>query len=406
MRSKRMMALLALSFFLICPAASGKGNAENILYAELLSGAVTREWQEQYGIRVERAWHDGHMNLTEVLQAEDAPDFFCISTQNADFEAIRNAGWLADLSASASIREDIASLPPVFRAALESEDGTIWGIPEAASFKHEVYWLPAAWEAMGWDTKKVPASYTELLDCLEAYSAHPQAGFCVFQFTADPGPQFTYRKWLLRLLVSIWHTQALYAGKSQDDENETFQALMERALSVGKALDEIDPPSVEEKKSLTPLFYSGLSGRGLCQYGSQTYTLRNLIPHRIDREQPALVCVSLTLYCCRANSVWSPQAAQLLESVIRHREGWKGFYLHPDAGDIQTWNRQLPDSAQAARFTRPWLDSLKELSFVPAVYPEGFRGDAYDQLIDQAARGDVTSFQFVRRMRALNEEKH
>ena len=154
MRSKRMMALLALSFFLIFPAASGKGNAENILYAELLSGAVTREWQEQYGIRVERAWHDGQMNLTEVLQAEDAPDFFCISTQNADFEAIRNAGWLADLSASASIREDIASLPPVFRAALESEDGTIWGIPEAASFKYEVYWLPAAWEAMGWDTKR------------------------------------------------------------------------------------------------------------------------------------------------------------------------------------------------------------------------------------------------------------
>ena len=363
-------------------------------------------WQRAYGAEITRRSYDFRVDQLTRLQAESGPDFFLVPTNTADYAALRDGGWLLDLSSNPMIAADTAALPPVFRSVVVEENGAVYGVPLCAVFEDELYWIPEAWEAAGLSASSAPDSFAELLDFLAAYAAQPPEGFCVFTRCFEPNPPFTYRRWLLLLLTDIWSVQAYGAGQAPHFSQPDFIALAARTLEVGKALDAADPASEREKLRLTPLFYGGGGrGRGYTASGKAAYSLNNLLPHRVTAQQPRLISVSLELLCCRADSPWADMAPAMLGEAIPFRQGWKTLYLHPDLGNLERVNAEI--SVPTARFTPEWLSSLSALTLTPVAAPRFYASasrDAYLALIDGAVKGSLSAEQFARELDGISQE--
>ena len=360
-----------------------------------IEASVLQEWSGALGLskQIKANWYDWHESLLLRLTGSNPPDFFILRTFNDDYAQIRDTGLLTDLSESAAIRDDIMTMPSVFRTLLIDESGAIYGVPESITPENELYWIPATWKEFGFSASLIPDSFETLLDILEYYLEAPHDAYCVFFYTSNPNAQYTYRRWLIDWLVCAWNAQQKYTGEAIDESR--LVNLVSRAMDIGKRLDQSEPQSEQEKRERIPLFHGGMRGRGLTYDGKYSYTLDHFVPERLFSDQPALITIGISLLCCRANSSWAESAPALLEMCIQHRPDWAQFYCHPEQGNIEVYNAQIQSDYSHGRFTLEWLESLTASNLIPVAPVNLLSDDEYYQLTMQLFREVITPEQYV-----------
>ena len=366
-----------------------------------VEASVLQEWSRALGLskQILVSWYDWHESLLSRLTGSNPPDFFILRTFNDNYAQIRDAGLLTDLSESAAIRNDILTMPPVFRSLLIEENGAIYGVPESITLENELYWIPATWKEFGFSPSMIPDSFETLLDILDYYLETPHDAYCVFYYTCNPNAQYTYRRWLIDWFVRAWNAQHVYTGEVIDEQR--LVNLVSRALDIGKRLDQSEQQSEQEKRELIPLFHGGIGGRGLTYDGNYTYTLDHFVPERLFSDQPALITIGISLVCCRANSNWAESAPAMLEMCIQHRPDWALFYCHPDQGNTEAYNAQIQSDYSHGRFTSDWLESLTTSNLTPVAPVNLTSDDEYYQLTMQLLREEITPDQYVTKMKEM-----
>ena len=399
MKKQLCFLLMAVTLVLVI-ARYACAEKDQMLVVYDVGTNTLQEWSKALGLNkeIEVSWYDWREPLLLRLTGSNPPDFFVVRTHNDDYERIRDLRLLADLSGNDAIREDIMTMPSVFRSLLIEESGAIYGVPESVTPDNELYWIPTAWEEFGFSPGMIPDSFESLLDCLEFYLNTSHEGYCVFYYTADPDALYTYRRWLINWLVCTWNAQRIYSG---DDIGESrLVDLISRAIRIGERLDQSEPQSEQEKRELIPLFHGGIRGRGLTNDGAYSYTMDQIVPERLFSDQPALITISMNLVCCRANSSWTEDAPALLELCIHHRPDWAPFYCHPDQGNVDIYNSQIESDYLNVRFTSAWLESLIASALIPVAPISITSNDEYRQITMQLLRREITPGQYVRELMA------
>ena len=270
----------------------------------------------------------------KLLKSENCPDALMLRTASDDFQALRRAGLLNDLSSSDEITRIICRMPHWVQYEVVSEYGHIYGLP----ILHHIYpfhWNREAWKAAGLSREDAPQSYAELLDFLEKWIENPVDTVCISHLTRwNTGTvKYNYCYWLMEFLLQSWEMQQRYAQEGVDFNHRELIALAERTRTVGLALYKAEP---RNKSKLPELFENCLNGMG---YPVQDYGMSCTIPMRITEDQPALCKASMSIAVIPSSSAHPEEALLLLEDYARVQ--WKINYTlfmdyQPDAFDNNT----------------------------------------------------------------------
>ncbi len=270
-------------------------------------------WKQQ-GIQTQDVESSVTEDALSLMQRDDAPDLYGMSTLGEDLAALKDAGLLADLSGSEAIRALTSRLRSDMQALVMGQNGEILAFADYSA-PLPLYVSPEAWEAAGLGAQDVPGSFTELMDFLEAWAERspetPDPKVCAADLSMWG---IGYVHWLMDLLVSTWELQAYHAGEALTFDTPAFVALAERAREVGNALDAAEKGQ-KKRKGMLALFenYRG---------GEQSYDLAHTIPFRITRDQPMLMRATARVQVVRAGSEWLPECLAFLEDYMaRYNSG-------------------------------------------------------------------------------------
>lgn len=341
-------------------------------------------------IPVARGNYDWRVPLKEHLAGEDAPDLFCVRTANESLEELISLGLLADLSADSAVRSRIDRLRPELRRLLTDESGAVYGVPGAAAVTHTVFWIPATWQAAGYDAADAPESLEELLDFLDAWAETGDGRFCVFRIPDDPDARFDpypCTRWLVDTLLFDWMAQSQWAGQTGARHSAEFVSWLKRAVSVGQKVDQREGGGPNEGRRA--LFFR--NGRGTTESAEETYTLEQLVPPRLFADQPLLLPVSLEVVCVRQDSPWRREAVSLAAASAGHY-AWSDLVLYP-AGDPAAYNASV--SYLPARYTQAFLDSIDRFpgAWIAPTGKTWF--DGYDALLARLLSGAISAGEFA-----------
>lgn len=348
-------------------------------------------WKE-HGIRT--AAPDYHwVSGAELLQKDNAPDLYSDCTDVVDFERMKAANVLADLSGSAEIRQFVERTRPEIQSLVTGEDNHILALPLRAS-TNPVYWRQEAFDAAG--LSQPPQSYTELLDFAEAWAErvqkNPDTEVC-FTGTMYFGKnaRYNYTLWLLDFLLDAWEMQAYEAGVPVTFDTPEFIALLDRTKAVGKLLHEAEP-SDAKRRDMLPLFWNqhGSSGPDGWFNGGREEGLSHTVPFRITAEQPALMRASADLWMVRADSPYAEACIRFFEEAVCPQIG--GVYT------VELFREGVePGDYHGEPITEGWLKERGEYAGKICFAPKRAK-DLYENSMMQFVQGKLSSAGYAARI--------
>lgn len=341
--------------------------AESGTTVRIAGGFFDEYWREK-GIDVQTPDYHWKTCLA-LLKLDNAPDLYHASLENCDFQSLKNAGVLADLSGSERLMEAVSRMRPELQELVLDKEGRLVAMP-LLMMSDPVYWRQEAFDAAGLTTADVPQSYTQLLDFAEDWAARvqarPESRVC-FTDTGSFGgnASYAYTWWLTDMLVNAWEMQAYEAGQPLTFDTPEFVALLERTRKAGKLLYQAEP-SQKQRQGMLSLFWNQHGGSGLegLYNGGRDYGLSHTVPFRISDAQPALMRTHVSVNLVRADSPQTDAIIGYLERYVPSPDSVYSAELYRDGIAPGAYGKDFVE-----RITAGWLKDRDEyagtFSFAP-----------------------------------------
>lgn len=197
-------------------------------------------------------------DIDDLAQAintgDEETDLYMVSTYDDGVQRLKAKGVFYDLSGDEKLAAYVQSLYPAWREAVMTEDGRIAGIPVLVSGYNRLCCRASVWEEAG--LGEVPATYDELLDCIEAWY---EDGRLQDVRLFENGN--SYGQLVLQLLKS---NVARYAmrGETAQYEDETLVRLLKRLEGMRELLATYDQWNVYGEALLVTNMGYGLGNDG------------------------------------------------------------------------------------------------------------------------------------------------
>ena len=325
-----------------------------------------RDYWKENGISKKDVSYDQWGDCTQLLRGDDAADLMVLRSYNDDLSEYVDAGLLADLSGSETIREAVSRMTPSARAFITVGDGRILAVPHL-HYENPFYWYQDAWDAAGLTEADVPQSYEGLLDFLDMWLARiaktPETDVCVSRLLRwNTGKErYNYCWWLTETLLMSWEMQQRFAHEPIHFDNPQFVALAARSRGIALALYDAEPRQ-RKRESMMQLFQNDIRGGEYANNG-RDYGYSHTIPMRVTDDQPALMAMSMDLYVVREGSAWMSEAIGFLESELAN-ENWRCDYtLYTDFDP-----NRYPESG----ISQGWIDDYRGYEGAMVYYPKVF----------------------------------
>lgn len=254
-------------------------------------------------------------------------DIYCVNSNSFDVQRLIEKGYCTDISSNTEIKSLVDRIYPAIADQLRYEEG-IFGVPYGCTFYYLTY-RSNEWREIGLTEDEVPITFADFLDFMEEwiYEIQPQQEdvFCIISsFDETVYNENSYTDWLVELLLDHYIMQSNYAGVPLRFSDPTFMTLLDRCLTTGKALYELEP----EPNVGMPLFETtqGISG------------LRQIVPLMLTNEQPPLIRMNIGIAMVYAKAD-APTLSEefllyLLDSNVSLSE-WDRAYLFIDCPPIE-----------------------------------------------------------------------
>ena len=346
-------------------------------------------WKENPDVKrnsIRYNWRDG---MTNVFLNTEGADVMHSYTRYMDMDVLLESGMVADLSKSEKICEAVNRMHPDVQRLITDEEGHILALPSELH-TYSVYWMPDAWEKAGFTEADVPQSYTELLDFLEAWiariQAEPEKNLCVSRLDigwTTAAERASYVVWLMTNLRYAWEFQQRYAGQKVNYNDPEFIALAERALAVGRALNDAEP-SPKKRLERLELFHSELEQP--MENNGRNFSLGHTIPLRITRDQPALTAASSYVCLVRGDTGVYEDVLGLLESYLDVNRPASTYALYTDT---QPFHYDGERKYSPCTVTERWLEDFRSYTGTLVFYP--FKGSSEYGEMDSFYLGQTTA---------------
>ena len=391
----RRFAAALLACLLLCSVAL----ADDRPPLRWAGGMYEADFWKEHGIKTTAPnyhWISG----VELLRLDNAPDLYSTCTDVVDFEKMKTAGVLADLSSSAVIRQTVDRMRPELQALVTDADGRILALPLSA-YTNPVYWRQEAFDAAG--LTDPPQSYIELLDFAEAWAErvqkNPEKEVCftnTLYFGHNAG--YNYTLWLLDFLLDAWEMQCYEAGVPVNFDTPEFIALLDRTKAVGKLLRKAEP-SDKKRSQMMPLFWNlhGSSGPEGWYNGGREEGLSHTVPFRITADQPALMRANTDLWMVRADSPYVEECIGYLEEVCSF---WTGGGVHT----VELFREGVePGDHNGEPITAGWIKDRNEYTGKICFAPKRAK-DLYESSMMKFVQGKLSSKKYAAKISKIKND--
>lgn len=217
------------------------------------------------------------------------------------WQALKDEGYVADLSASALLQQTVADMYPAFRDACMHE-GRVVGIPFACSLDRTALQInkDALLDKTGFTEEQLPKTYLDLPEFLRCWEAQNNT-----QANPDDGPLDTSAAHkLCEAFIEQYVTYYETRGEPLVFDTPLFRAGLALRDQIPKL------PSVADKGAWSDVI--GYSGESLSANKAPS-----ILPLPLDAEHPYTLPITLGLLFVNPNSPNMDLAIAYLESAIR-----------------------------------------------------------------------------------------
>ncbi len=167
-----------------------------------------------------------------------------------DFEALRDAGLLMDLSADPEVAAYVADLYPAFRDLVTGDNGEIWAIPTETVDYTGFFVNRKAMTAMGFRPEDMPTNLVELCAFITMWDKDYAGRFP--NYTCIEGTE-DVRRFLADMAVDMWIVHCQATGRPLRFDDPEFRAVMEAIAAVSTERSDasmlVTNPEISEYKS-------------------------------------------------------------------------------------------------------------------------------------------------------------
>ena len=232
-------------------------------------------------------------------------DVFTLWSHVHNTERFMDEGYCCDLSNNAALMDTLGQMYPAVQRAV-TRNGKVYAMPISLSAMDYLVCDPTAWAELGLPEEEKPASFTGLLDFLEAwperFPQRPMVSVNAYWDAEHCDNEHVYTHWLVGLLVRHYARQCEAQGQPVDFDAPLFRALLDRCKTVGDALYGHD--------GLQDPYYL------FCEMIGSSTNLVHCIPMRMTDDDPIRLGVEMICLCVSPKGDRQPQAEALIASYM------------------------------------------------------------------------------------------
>ena len=151
------------------------------------------------------------------------------SEGDRDFETLRDAGMLMDLSADPEIAAWVAELYPPFRELVTGENGEIWAVPTETTSYTGFFVNKRAMTDMGLTAADMPTNMVELCAFITMWDekyADRFPNYCCIEYSENT------RQYLTDMAIDMWIVHCQASGREIRFDDPEFRKVMEAISAV------------------------------------------------------------------------------------------------------------------------------------------------------------------------------
>lgn len=212
------------------------------------------------------------------------------SAGTLDFQTLRDAGLLLDLSADPEIAAWVEDLYPPFRELVTGDNGEIWAVPTSTISYTGFFVNKRAMTEMGFTVEDMPANLVELCAFITMWDekyADRFPNYCCIEYSENT------RAYLTDMAISMWIDHCQATGREVRFDDPEFREVMEAVAAVSTVRTDIGMqvtnPEISDYK--TGLFWIDCQLVGNWAAYMEEYSDRIFIPLTLTEDTPFHACV-------------------------------------------------------------------------------------------------------------------
>ena len=329
-------------------------NVQDFSYTMAMSEALY-DYEDAHGEASVVIRRDGSPDsvLQAMMNQDGQVDIYTMDYSSSEFDALRNRGFLADLSTDTELSAMMQNLYPFARDAL-LKDGRLIAVPVSLSGSAMGY-RADLWEKLGGTPEELPKTWDQFFDWLETLPARVEGtDMSVFEIWAD---RVNFKNAVLNSIMNQYQEYINGEGRDYAFNTPLLRGLLERLDQLDyDALGLREPDMSEEggminydeyKEPListyTSISFSGWSGEG--------------VPFALSfREDEAPVLpVRMGVAFVNPYSQHAAEAAEFLRTTVKNLDENILYGFFQD----RTEPLRSPDFEETKENLRQWLEQAK-----------------------------------------------
>ena len=274
---------------------------------------------------LQQEWRSNEDLLQAMLNRDAQNDVYVLSYSSSEFKALRDRGYLMDMSGEAEIAEATERMYPYLRDAMK-KNGKIIGVP--VSLSGEGFGLNKhVFNELKLTEEELPKTWDQLLDWLPVmYARLEGTDFTLVDSYMD---SWSFRFQMIRMILNQYQVWMDSKGESYDFNTPLLKNLLQRVNDLDcEALGIKEEVDYEAMNADSYVYHEALLSNSSL-YGISSYSYTMILPLGFD-EESRLLPISVDVAFVNPYSEHPEEAKDYLKTVLKKMENNMQYVFFTD----------------------------------------------------------------------------
>ncbi len=327
---------------------------DNSYSSELMNEAIFEMSNARNDVSVilQQDWNTRIDILQAMMNHDGSTDIFILPYEGKNFRALKNRGYMADLSDNAQIAASVERMYPFLRDAMK-QDGKIIAVPTSMS-SQGICINMEAWKELGKTEEDLPKTWDQFFDWLEEMPAQLEGKDYIL--ISDYMDRANFRWQIIRSIIAQYQVMVDSKGTTDYSYNTPLLNGLLKRLSeldyekIG-VVETVDWEELNQRNEWHTALLDLYSYSGFGSYNSEVP-----LAMKLTEEDDAVIPVTLYAAFVNPYSEHQDEAKELLAMMIRNQSIYTQYSMFTD----KTEPVRSPDADEQIKNHEEYTADLKK----------------------------------------------
>ena len=348
--------------------------------ADLMNEAIFEMSNARNDVSVilQQDWNTRVDIMQAMMNRDGSTDIFILPYEGKNFRALKNRGYMADLSDNAAIAASVERMYPFLRDAVK-QDGKIIAVPTSMS-SEGICINMEAWKELGKTEEDLPKTWDQFFDWLEEMPAQLEGKDYIL--ISEYMDRANFRWQIISSIIAQYQVMVDSKGTDYSYNTPLLNGLLKRLSDIDYekigVAEEVDWEELNQRQEWHTALLDLYSYSGYSSYGREVP-----LPLKLTEEEDAVI--PTTLYAAFVNPYSEHQdvAKELLAMVIRNQSIYTQYTMFAD----KTEPIRSSDADEQIKNHEEYMENLRK-QIEDEDYPDEFKADLKENLEDEEKNWD------------------